>query len=576
MKKYLLTWYGITDLRASLGLEESGGPILSAIKTGDYTNVMILSYTDPQKKNPENFADIDENDFCRMHSNTDSAHDIYRNWLKDNIERDSLDTLFTLYKIPLKKLNDTKGIYKAVSKVIDIVSSDSETKDITFFLSPGTPVMAFVWALTSLANPSLKIKVIASSIPNKPPELISLPYKLMDTTISQKIKKSDNRKKFDAIFHLFGAQRLPVIFAINHFESKNHIFLNSSDYPADIMLNFINKQNFEQISVKPFDPKDVEIKILNRISRFQKNTKIGFNLTGGTKLMYAGAISAAKKVNGIPFYFESKNNNLIYLNDFSIINSKKIRNVETFIKLNTQGLIVSNSGRQKDDPKIYDKERRKLTKELYKNKDLITTLYYDLGKNDSSSFSNTPGKPFSIDKGKISASLNNECLAEIKINDKHLKFENWLNFADYLHGKWFEEYAFFQLLQMQDSGYIYDLRMGLEISIDKDKSTDKNLDWQTKLAQLVNVSYQELDICFTHKNTLYIVECKSGRRVSTKHINKLETIRRLYGGNECQAILYTAFPLSMEVTKKRVADYINIHHTYARQLDMAIKKIIKK
>lgn len=35
MKKYLLTWYGITDLRAGLGLKKSTGPVLGALLAED-------------------------------------------------------------------------------------------------------------------------------------------------------------------------------------------------------------------------------------------------------------------------------------------------------------------------------------------------------------------------------------------------------------------------------------------------------------------------------------------------------------------------------------------------------------
>jgi len=54
MKHYLLTWYGITDLRAALGLAPTDGPILSALKTRKYTDVVILAYTNP-KKSPHGF-----------------------------------------------------------------------------------------------------------------------------------------------------------------------------------------------------------------------------------------------------------------------------------------------------------------------------------------------------------------------------------------------------------------------------------------------------------------------------------------------------------------------------------------
>jgi hypothetical protein len=33
IKHYLLTWYDITDLRAAVGFEELGGPVLAALWT---------------------------------------------------------------------------------------------------------------------------------------------------------------------------------------------------------------------------------------------------------------------------------------------------------------------------------------------------------------------------------------------------------------------------------------------------------------------------------------------------------------------------------------------------------------
>ena len=42
MKHYLLTWYGMTDLRAALSLEDTDGPVLSALRTGEYSDVVIL------------------------------------------------------------------------------------------------------------------------------------------------------------------------------------------------------------------------------------------------------------------------------------------------------------------------------------------------------------------------------------------------------------------------------------------------------------------------------------------------------------------------------------------------------
>ena len=45
MRKFLLTWYGITDFRASLGFENTDGPIAAALATEAYSDVVILCYT---------------------------------------------------------------------------------------------------------------------------------------------------------------------------------------------------------------------------------------------------------------------------------------------------------------------------------------------------------------------------------------------------------------------------------------------------------------------------------------------------------------------------------------------------
>ena len=48
MKEILVSWYGITDFKSSLGIEESG-PLLGALKAAAYTEIQILGYTDSNK-----------------------------------------------------------------------------------------------------------------------------------------------------------------------------------------------------------------------------------------------------------------------------------------------------------------------------------------------------------------------------------------------------------------------------------------------------------------------------------------------------------------------------------------------
>ena len=75
----------------------------------------------------------------------------------------------------LRHLNDTEGIYEAAIASLHAVSLKEGDKLVTLNLSPGTPVMAFVWAFAALRHPQLKKRLIASPNFKKPPETIALP-----------------------------------------------------------------------------------------------------------------------------------------------------------------------------------------------------------------------------------------------------------------------------------------------------------------------------------------------------------------------------------------------------------------
>jgi hypothetical protein len=49
MKHYLLSWYGMTDLRAAIGFGSTCGPVAGALRTGKYTDAIILSYSNAEK-----------------------------------------------------------------------------------------------------------------------------------------------------------------------------------------------------------------------------------------------------------------------------------------------------------------------------------------------------------------------------------------------------------------------------------------------------------------------------------------------------------------------------------------------
>ena len=590
MKKYLLTWYGITDLRAALGLEKSEGPVLSALLAGEYTDVMILGYTNP-KKYHENVSDNQQIllDWCQnaeieermmnqskgwklvdAYSNTKQGHELFSTWLGMRLDQLGKKVESKLFPVELAKLNDTKGIYSAASMCLDKVAEDADEKQVTVYLSPGTPVMAFTWAFASLVNPALKIEIIASSDFRSPPETISLPYDLLDSTSHQPIHNQSTTHEFDAVFHLFGEQRMPAILGIRQFKSKRHVFVNSESYPAGFMKQFIGSSGFSEVSIHPYDPKNIEAKIIQAIAELPAESKIGFNLTGGTKLMYAGALSACNKVNGIPFYFEARNHNLIYLNDFSITETKPIDNVETFILANANDLTISNKGLWKDDPARTNPDRIKLTGFLWQNRVEIQKIYREL-----SLYNDKPGDSFNIHIGRIKASLNSSQHAEFALANESYAFEGWADFARYLSGGWLEEYTYLILKPFLESGKILDLRIGLEIAFKGDIKKHNNLGWAA-LGNLKPDPYQEFDIVFSTGKQLHIIECKAGANIKSEHVEKLQNISRYFGGLEGRGILLSAFAPNKKVLLKKISEARNVTSISGMNVAEGLKEIVGK
>lgn len=468
----------------------------------------------------------------------------------------------------LRHLNDTEGIYRASTKSLNTIAKSDGEKEVTLYLSPGTPVMAFVWAFASLKQPNLKKCLLTSSRFGKPPERVILPGEWSEWWGRQlQITKTES-DRYDVIFHLFGEQRMPNLLGVIQFSSKKHIFVNSRQFSSVIMKQFLKKSEYGEIQVEPYDPENIRTKILELIEKMPDNIKIGFNLTGGTKLMYAGALAACREVNAIPFYFDSRNNQVIYLNDFKTIETKEITSVETFIRLNGNNLFISKAGYWSDIPGIESPDRKSLTDKLWQVRSRISQLYRDLTcYNDSF-------QPFELQKGDLYAKLSKDKSAKIHIGSKHFKFKEWPDFAKYLSGGWFEEYTYMKLQPLVETGLIRDMRIGLEVSLKEDYADRSSLSLRKQLSNLFGDTYQELDITFTDGRRLYVIECKAGN-VCSEHIMKLQNIVRYFGGIEGRAVLASCFPPRNKVVKKKIEDSKNLRSVSGDSLFRQLEEMIQ-
>ncbi len=169
-------------------------------RASPYSDVVILGYTradndsneliEAQKTFAFELASIrntgQEKDwkatgqFVSRFANTTVAHEHFETWLKKKAAAMGCGASISLKSEKLRQLNDTEGIYAGAMRALDGVERKPGEKFVTLYLSPGTPVMAFVWALAALSYPELKKRLMASSIIGKAPEAIALPAEWLE------------------------------------------------------------------------------------------------------------------------------------------------------------------------------------------------------------------------------------------------------------------------------------------------------------------------------------------------------------------------------------------------------------
>ena len=554
MKKYLLTWYGITDFRASLGFENTDGPIASALAAEPFSDVVILGYTRTDDDSSESIEAQEtfafelaalrntgqEKDwkatglFVSRFANTAVAHEHFEAWLKNKAASMGGGASISFKGKSLRELNDTEGIYAAAMQALDWVEREPGEKLVTLYLSPGTPVMAFVWALAALSYPELKKRLMASSVIGKAPEAIALPAEWLERHRAKQEAIRDIPNGFDVTFHLFGEQRMPALLSIRQFESAHHIFVNSKDYPATCMQAFLGTRELHELFVDPWDDRAVHERISELGKQFPEKTRIGINLTGGTKLMFAGALSAARELAAVPYYFDSKNRRVTFIGSLRRERIRSIDSIETFLRLNSDGLeISSNSAMKETSP-----DQQRLTTTLWIHRDKIRRFYKELTDY------NNAFKPFELKHDGVYFKLDNAETAVIQGYGLDLAFDNWPDFAKYLSGGWFEEYVYLQCKRYEDSGVIQDLRINVKLNLKQENARSHSN---------FGAEYNELDITFTDGYSLYIVECKAGN-VTQEQVMKLQNLVRSFGGIEGRGIIACCVPPNTESVKKKIKD----------------------
>ncbi len=555
MKHYLLTWYGMTDLRAALNLEDSDGPVLSALRTGEYSDAVILAYTDPAKDSKAFAGPLQDewrkwqsapasaraalsrdqvHRFVDALSNTPSAHDLFADWLRGALDTLGVKVVILIIPRELKKLNDARGIHLAATEAVRAALRDPAEKQVTTYVSPGTPVMAYTWALIARANPQLKIGVISTSDPRKPPEQIELPKELLSGAIHS--PQGANPGDYDLVIHLLGEQTIPVFFGMRQFSAKENLLLTTKEYEAQAqrLARITSTRMTPVVIADPFRPSDTRKAITKQVAALAPGAKVAVNMTGGTKLMFAGALSACWELGLEPFYVEIKNHNIILLRDGRQIPFVGISNVEDFIR--AVGFSTVSTGRWPRDPEHRQNQSLPEAAKIWAKRNCLPGLYRAREFQDFSYRWERSGfrSEFSYSWKFGQISINSDGAGQIVLENETVHG----NFR-VLAGRWLEEFLYSLLRPLESEGTIRDLRVGLEPGYLNDSNMTSN-----GIAQ-------EFDCAFTDGKRLWIAECKAGL-VTQEAIQKLENNLKLYGGVAARGILVYSHPLT-EANKKRLA-----------------------
>ncbi|NOJ65270.1 DUF1887 family protein [Helicobacter pylori H13-1] len=349
---------------------------------------------------------------------------------------------------------------------------------------------------------------------------------------------------FDVIFYSFGEQLMPIFLGMRQFSAQKHVFITSSSKNNKALKRFfeerkktnenfqINTDRLHSIEVDVFEPKNIYENILEYTKKHGlKDKRLCFNLTGGTKMMFLAGLKASEYFQAPYFYIEQRAQQLLFFKNPSdiepfIIPAIPIKDVETFFSLHVPNRRIKQNGiiDEKSLEKI--QERKNLSSLLYEYRARIIPLYQRINKNHAKD------KTINICENNLKLFYKDHQVC-VNIDGKEIKLkysEDEDDFRKYIIGGWFEEYIYFELLDLLDKQAIYDLRLNMILGVGNTNAIQGDK----------HPIYAELDIAFSDGKNLYIVECKSGKLKEKGVLTALSTNTQIFGGANAKCILISS------------------------------------
>lgn len=268
------------------------------------------------------------------------------------------------------------------------------------------------------------------------------------------------------------------------------------------------------------------------------------NITGGSKLMSLAAWQVFNQPQHHLYYVHLHNDSIVWLN-----HNKPDHAISDTIKLPdyfaAHGYKVTGNSATPAHPVLIQLART-LAQGTYQNEHVAII---NAGIEESKTGGNCLTIPYANNK-KMLAFVQLLCdanIATVKHNHLHLDDSSVWRF---LNGEWLEQVTLDAVLTLKKHHQKFqDIAIGLKVTNPKQSFSGLNGMQQT----LSN----ELDVVILRDNTLYLIECKGGKKFPNEADNyttKLDSLRDTLGGIKGKGLIISQYALNQS-SEKRAAEY---------------------
>ncbi len=333
---------------------------------------------------------------------------------------------------------------------------------------------------------------------------------------------------------IIGGQTVPVYLGIKEKKPKvvHTLYTKDTKSQASIFKNLFPSIEFRSYQVHPFSFKEIKNTVETIII---ENPECDFelNLTGGTKLMALASHDIIKSHGFNSFYIDQK----FRFFDFS---SQLYTRIESLINLDTFIKLSGHNKYESSELNDYTDEEQKLARKINSIskstafKQAIKSVQKncdDISKCQEFSFAD---KNFRLSWKSPNFSLEFNNYKIFSVSKKSFKIA--------FNGIWWEIIVANSIRNWKKA---YELKLNLEVHSKKAYKFVKN----------------EIDIVINTGSKMIFLECKSGN-IKQDDINKIRTVKKLYGGISTKSILISKYKPHPNIIEKCSDLDIDIYTDY--------------